>query len=152
MLSNSVVSDFFETPWTVAHQTPLSIGILQAKILEWVAMPSSRGSSQSRDRTQVSRNAGGFFAIWATREAHRVTKCQTQLKWLSMHANIELVEFFLSYFPFNAISFSLDTGFLYTTNCDKLYFQFCLIQYILIKLENCSLRQMFLEMYCLVSK
>ena len=69
-----------------------------------------------------------------------------------MHANIELVEFFLSYFPFNAISFSLDTGFLYTTNCDKLYFQFCLIQYILIKLENCSLRQMFLEMYCLVSK
>ena len=37
------------TPWTVAHQAPLSIGILQARILEWVAMPSSRGSSQSRD-------------------------------------------------------------------------------------------------------
>ena len=31
-------------PWTVAHQAPLSMGILQAEILEWVAMPSSRGA------------------------------------------------------------------------------------------------------------
>ena len=38
-------------------------GILQARILKWVAMPSSRGSSQTRDRTQVSRTAGGFFTI-----------------------------------------------------------------------------------------
>ena len=38
-------------------------GILQARILEWVAMPSSRGSSQPRDRTQVSRIAGGFFTV-----------------------------------------------------------------------------------------
>ena len=37
-------------------------GILQARILEWVAMLSSRGSSQTRDRTQVSRIAGGFLA------------------------------------------------------------------------------------------
>ena len=36
-------------------------GILQAKILEWVAIPFSRGSSQPRDQTQVSRIAGGFF-------------------------------------------------------------------------------------------
>ena len=42
----------FVTPWTVAHQAALSMGILQARILEWVAMPSSRGSSQPRDRTQ----------------------------------------------------------------------------------------------------
>ena len=48
-LSHSVVSHFFATPWTVAHQAPLSMGILQARILEWVAMPSSRGSSQPRD-------------------------------------------------------------------------------------------------------
>ena len=33
------------TPWTVAHQAPLAVQILQARILEWVAMPSSRGSS-----------------------------------------------------------------------------------------------------------
>ena len=36
-------------------------GILQARILEWVAFPFSRGSSQPRDRTQVSRIAGSFF-------------------------------------------------------------------------------------------
>jgi len=36
-------------------------GILQARILEWVAFPFSRGSSQSRDRTQVSCIAAGFF-------------------------------------------------------------------------------------------
>ena len=38
-------------------------GILQARILEQVAMPSSRGSSQPRDQTQVSCTAGGFFTI-----------------------------------------------------------------------------------------
>ena len=44
-------------------------GILQARILEWVAFPFSRGSSQPRDRTQTSRIAGRFFTSWATREA-----------------------------------------------------------------------------------
>ena len=44
-------------------------GIFQARILEWVAMPSSRGSSQPRDWTQVSCIAGGCFTAWATREA-----------------------------------------------------------------------------------
>ena len=36
-------------------------GIFQARILEWVAFPFYRGSSQPRDRTQISRIAGGFF-------------------------------------------------------------------------------------------
>ena len=51
----------FATPWTVAHQGPLSLGI----ILEWVAMPSSRGSSQPRDlvgsqnRKKGVQNGGG---------------------------------------------------------------------------------------------
>ena len=44
-------------------------GILQARILEWVAVPFSRGSSQPRDRTQVSLNAGRSFTCWDTREA-----------------------------------------------------------------------------------
>ena len=44
-------------------------GILQARILEGVAFPFSRGSFQPRDRTQVSRIADGFFTSWATREA-----------------------------------------------------------------------------------
>ena len=43
-------------------------GIFQARILEWVAMPSSRGSSQPRDQTQVSCIAGRFLTVWATRE------------------------------------------------------------------------------------
>ena len=51
------------TPWTVVH------GILQARILEWVAFPFSRGSSQPRDQTQVYLIVGGFFTSWATREA-----------------------------------------------------------------------------------
>ena len=40
-------------------------GILQARILEWVAIPSSRVSPWPRDGTQVSRIAGGFFTVWA---------------------------------------------------------------------------------------
>ena len=51
----------FVTPLTVAHQAPLSMGILQARILEWVAMPSSRGASQLRDQTQVSCIVDRFF-------------------------------------------------------------------------------------------
>ena len=50
----------FATPGTVARQTPLSMDILQARRLEWDAMPSSRGFSPPKDRTCVSL-AGGFF-------------------------------------------------------------------------------------------
>ena len=59
----------FSTLWTIAYKAPLSMGILQARILEWVAMPSSRGSSQPRNRTQVSHIGGECFTISATREA-----------------------------------------------------------------------------------
>ena len=45
-------------------------GILQARIQEWVAIPSSRGSSRPRDQTWVSHIAGRFFTAWATRGAH----------------------------------------------------------------------------------
>ena len=43
-------------------------GIPQARILEWIALPFFRGSSQTRGQTQVSLIAGGFFTSWATRE------------------------------------------------------------------------------------
>ena len=57
-------------------------GILQARILEWVAISSSRGSSQSRDQTRVSRIAGRHYNLWAIREA-RETKLWFFLKhWL----------------------------------------------------------------------
>ena len=51
-----------------SHQAPQSMSILQARILEWVAMPSSRGSSQPKDQTQIFCIADGFSTIWATRE------------------------------------------------------------------------------------
>ena len=44
-------------------------GILQARTLEWGAVPFSRGSSRPRDRTQVCRMGDRFLTIWATREA-----------------------------------------------------------------------------------
>ena len=47
-------------------------GTLQARILEWVAYPFSRGSSQPRDWTQVSHIAGSFFTSWATRETQPI--------------------------------------------------------------------------------
>ena len=46
-------------------------GILQARTLEWVAIPFSRGSSQPRDQTWVSWIAGKFFTIWAIRKAQK---------------------------------------------------------------------------------
>ena len=49
-------------------------GILQARILELVAIPFSRGYSQPRDQTQVSHIAGEFFTNWDTREAHEKYK------------------------------------------------------------------------------
>ena len=51
--------------------------IFWARLLEWVAMPSSRGSSQPKDRTQVSHIAGRFFTIWASKEA------QTYVNYIS---------------------------------------------------------------------
>ena len=56
------------TPGSSVH------GILQARILEWVAMPFSKRSSQPRDWTQVSCIVGVFFTVWATREARLAAK------------------------------------------------------------------------------
>ena len=55
------MSDYFATPWTVTCQAPLSMGFSQARILEWVAIPFSRGSSWPRDQTHISCLAGKFF-------------------------------------------------------------------------------------------
>ena len=62
--------------------------ILQARILEWVAFPCSRGSSQPRDWTQVSRTADGFFTSWATREAWAKVNLGTKTRF-----NISIVPF-----------------------------------------------------------
>ena len=76
----------FATLWTVAHQAPLFMGILQARILEWVAMPSSRGSSRPRDQTPifyVSCIGGRVFTIRATWETlYRPTSATNSLSYL----------------------------------------------------------------------
>ena len=51
--------------------------ILQARILEWFAIPFCRGSSRPRDQSWVSCPAGRFFTIWATREAHTMPEVNT---------------------------------------------------------------------------
>ena len=56
-------------------------GILQARVLEWVAIPFSRESSCPRDRTQVSRIADIFFTLWATREVTRETCAEQQIQF-----------------------------------------------------------------------
>ena len=69
LLHDSVLSDPMDwsPPGSSVH------GSLQARTLEGAAMPSSRGSSQSRDGTQVSRIADRFLTIWATREAFSIS-------------------------------------------------------------------------------
>ena len=62
-------------------------GTLQARILEWVAVPFSMASSQTRDQTQVSPIAGRFFTSWATREAQYTRKSAAKFKCWSWHVH-----------------------------------------------------------------
>ena len=62
--------------------------ILQARILEWVAFLFFRGSSQFRDRTQVSYIAGRFFTSWATTETHE-REVYNNYKWSIVFKNCE---------------------------------------------------------------
>ena len=63
-------------------------GILQARILEWVAMPFSRGSSQPRDQTQISYIAGRFFTVQATWESWGNTE-QWHFPWAFLSSQVE---------------------------------------------------------------
>ena len=72
----SLIAQLYPTLWKPMDCSPPRSSIhriIQARILELIAISFSRGSSQLRDQTQVSHIAGGFFTIWATREAHRYT-------------------------------------------------------------------------------
>ena len=67
------------TPWTVAHQAPPSMGILQARILEWVAMPSSGGSSQPRDQTPGLLHCRWILYYLSHKGSPRI------LEWVTYH-------------------------------------------------------------------
>ena len=68
------------------HSSPQGssvLGILQARILEWVAIPFSKGSSRPRDRTCVSHIAGRFFTVM-TGKVHKCEECllgERKLTW-----------------------------------------------------------------------
>ena len=73
----------FSLPGSSVH------GILQAKVLEWVSISFSRGSSWPRDQIRVSCIACRFFTIWATREAWQKgirfskNRGQERMRWLT---------------------------------------------------------------------
>ena len=60
-------------------------GIFQAKIVEWVAIPFSRGSSRPRDWTWVSRIAGRSFTVWVTRRISFVEAMHELCSWQHRH-------------------------------------------------------------------
>ena len=67
---------------TLCHPMDCTVhGILQARILEWVAIPFSRGSFQARDRTQVSCIAGRLFTIWTSRSEFSEPSEFSSLNW-----------------------------------------------------------------------
>ena len=76
----------------VARRAPLSMGTLHTRILERVAGPSSRGSSQPKDQTQVSSIAGGFFTVWVTREAWNSNWILFDSQTLSLFTNLTTSE------------------------------------------------------------
>ena len=87
-------------------------GIFQARVLEWVAISFSRGSSRPRDRTRVSRIVGRRFTLWATREAlfkwgvvhlqfcvsFRCTDCKVIQLHTHKHIYIYVFTFFFMFF------------------------------------------------------
>ena len=66
----------------VTPQTYTVHGILQARILEWVAIPLSRGSSQHRTQTRVSWIAGRFLTNWAIREERSIWRLSISKMYL----------------------------------------------------------------------
>ena len=79
-LARVKVAQLCQTPWDPKDYTVP--GILQARKLEWVAIPFSTGSSQPRDWTQVSHTAGRFFTSWCIILA-KITTVQLSCVWLS---------------------------------------------------------------------
>ena len=82
-------------------------GILQARVLEWVAIPFSRVSSHPRDWTRVSHTAGRFFTIWATREREVAQLCLTL--WDPMAMGFSRQEYW-SGLPFPSLEDLPNTG------------------------------------------
>ena len=82
----------FATPWTVTLPGSFVHGLLQAKILEWVVVPFSRGSSQPRKQIQAFRIAGGFFTVWGPGKAHEgIADVENQIQHASLFLKAQLL-------------------------------------------------------------
>ena len=123
-------------------------GILQARILEWVAIPFSRTSSRLRDQTQVSCIAGGFFTIWATGDPLPKSTHYLTLSWL-IYVTPKLMET-----PSSSSSWTLPSShhvrhasypsdqWLATIFCKESYSKYfrvsgCMVSFIIIQLCYC---------------
>ena len=96
------------------------LGILLARILEWVAISFSRGSSQARDQTWVSHIAGRLFTVWATKEApwalefkKNSSDCESGLCFASLPMLYIFNIWEADWFP---VSFICDTENLFSRN------------------------------------
>ena len=97
---------FFVTPWTVACQAPLSMGILQARILEWVVVSSSRGSSGPRDWTHISYVSWNWqvsslllapSTLSHVQRAIESAVIKTKLYWVKPYAIVFVVQNWLNF-------------------------------------------------------
>ena len=84
MLSRSVMSDSLRPPCSIACHATLSIGILQARIVEWVAYPFFRGPSWPGNQSGVSCIAGRLSTSWATRELRGLDCTPLSGRWNSL--------------------------------------------------------------------
>ena len=89
-VSHSVVSDSCD-PMDCSPPGSSVHGILQARVLEWVAISFSRESSWPRDQTQFPHIAGGCFTLWATREALAASKLALPPPLVSNQASTDLM-------------------------------------------------------------
>ena len=88
------------TPWTASRQAPLSMGILQARVLEWVAISFSRGSSWPRDRTHIFYIGRCILYRWAIWESHTMARVQCKVQQLQRIVCSFLKERFVLYVKF----------------------------------------------------
>ena len=116
-------------PWTVAHQAPLSIGILQARILERVAMPSSRGSSQPRIQPALQEDSvlsepPGKSCVCLADSNNSTKRCRKGFWsfYMQLHASHQTSSSsytFFNYGSFYFIDFSKINIFIFTKMFDK---------------------------------
>ena len=118
VVSNSCNSMDGSLPSSCVH------GILQARILEWAAIPFSRGSSRPRDRTL------GSHMVWATRKAHKCKVLCKPEKWLRSQKMFVLI-FLVSLLPLSVFNFLKNTFNLYQSSIDMIH---TLVLYVMVLL------------------